>query len=348
LNLQKATVNLPELPATALRVSRTETGLKLQLDLTLSQKMLAAAIEREIARVILVEMIYRNQPGIGAGEVYIDPPAWLVDGLLESASDRNRAALALSLATPIGLPEIGAFLNQRPETLDPIGRQLYRAYSFVLVQTLIDRSTGPVGLARYVGNLAFASNDVLADLRRSFPEMPDLDIAWKVKAGAIKASLDRDLLTFAQSDDKLNELLTGSLWNEGGKPVTIENISPAKLTPTQRADLQLFSGKLLRLATRANPVLRPVIQNYQQIADQLVLGKTRGIRQRLAELRSVRLRLSARMNEVDDYLNWFEAAKTETPSGIFEECLEPASGKSQKPKRQDPLSIYLDAMELEF
>jgi len=348
INLQTPTANFPELPATALRVSQTETSLKLQLDLTLSEKILAAAIEREIARVILVEMIYRNQPSILAGDLYIDPPAWLVDGLLESASDRNRAPLALSLSTPASLPDIGAFLNQRPETLDSIGRQLYRAYSFVLVQTLIDRSTGPVRLARYVGNLAFASNDVLADLSRSFPETPDLDVAWKIKAGLLKASLDRDLLTFSQSDDKLNELLIAPLWNERGKPVTIENISPPKLTPAQRADLQQFSGKLLRLATRANPVLRPLIQNYQRIADQLVLGKTRGIRQRLAELRSVRMRLSGRMNDLEDYLNWFEAAKTETPSGIFEECLEPASGKSQKPKRQDPLSIYLDGMELEF
>jgi hypothetical protein len=48
-------------------------------------------------------------------------------------------------------------------------------------------------------------------------------------------------------------------------------------------------------------------------------------------------------------MNWFEAAKLETPSGMFGDYLRVADGiDSQKPKRRDPLSVYLDAMELEF
>ena len=60
-------------------------------------------------------------------------------------------------------------------------------------------------------------------------------------------------------------------------------------------------------------------------------------------------RLSARMSDIDDYLNWFEAAKLETPSGMFEDHLQAAGAvDSQKSKRKDPLSVYLDAMEMEF
>src|SRR5213595_3465892 len=39
VNLQSTAANLPEIPATALRFSQTGSGLKLQLDLTISRKM---------------------------------------------------------------------------------------------------------------------------------------------------------------------------------------------------------------------------------------------------------------------------------------------------------------------
>ena len=55
------------------------------------------------------------------------------------------------------------------------------------------------------------------------------------------------------------------------------------------------------------------------------------------------------MSEVDDYMNWFEAAKLETPSGMFDGYLKSASdGRAQTPKRKDPLSVYLDAVEEQF
>lgn len=348
INLQTRAVNLPDTPASELRFSRTEVGLKLQLDVTLSQKIPPAAIERELARVILVEMIYRKQTGVAAGDLFVDPPAWLVDGLLESVSNRDRASQVASLSTLGSLPTVATFLSQRPEILDPTARQLYRAYSFVLIQTLIDSPTGAARLGHYIGNLAFASNDPSADLRAGFPEIRDLDGAWKSKANELKASLDRELLTFSQTNERLNELLASPLWNEQDRPVSLQNVSPARPNPAQRTALRECARKLLLLATTANPLLRSVVQDYQQIADQLALGKTRGASKRLADLKSLRARLAARMNDFDDYLNWFEAAKMETPSGMFEDSLQTAASEFHKPKRRDPLSVYLDAMELEF
>ena len=52
--------------------------------------------------------------------------------------------------------------------------------------------------------------------------------------------------------------------------------------------------------------------------DHLVFTPKALIEKRLAELKSLRTRLSARMSDIDDYLNWFEAAKLETSSGLFE------------------------------
>src|SRR5438067_10279481 len=61
INLQPRAANMPEIPTVELRFSQTGSGLKLQLDLTISPEMNLGAMEREILRLILLEMIYRNQ-----------------------------------------------------------------------------------------------------------------------------------------------------------------------------------------------------------------------------------------------------------------------------------------------
>jgi hypothetical protein len=96
-------------------------------------------------------------------------------------------------------------------------------------------------------------------------------------------------------------------------------------------------------------VLRPIVQDYQRIVDEVVLGRKRGLEKRVAELKSLHSRLSERMSEIDDYLNWFEAAKLKTPSGMFDNYLPVSTSRENfKPRRKDALSVYLDAMEMEF
>ena len=50
VNLQLQQANLPEIPPADFRFSQTGFGLKLQLDLTLSEKLDASLIERELLR----------------------------------------------------------------------------------------------------------------------------------------------------------------------------------------------------------------------------------------------------------------------------------------------------------
>jgi hypothetical protein len=60
----------------------------------------------------------------------------------------------------------------------------------------------------------------------------------------------------------------------------------------------------------------------------------------------LRKELAARMGDIDDYLNWFEATQMESQSGAFSDYLK-AANQSQvsAPRRRDPLSVYLDALE---
>jgi hypothetical protein len=55
------------------------------------------------------------------------------------------------------------------------------------------------------------------------------------------------------------------------------------------------------------------------------------------------------MSEIDDYMNWFEATKSKTKSGVFVDYLKAAQEQNEaRPRRRDALSVYLDALEEQF
>ncbi len=66
VNLQPKQANLPEVPPADVRFGQTGFGLKLQLNLTLSEKLDTSLIERELLRAILLEMIYRKESHVVA------------------------------------------------------------------------------------------------------------------------------------------------------------------------------------------------------------------------------------------------------------------------------------------
>src|SRR5262249_19286143 len=143
-----------EIQLADLRFSQTGFGIKLQLDLTISKNLDVSVVERELVRAVLLEMIYRKQTNIAAGAVLVEPPDWLINGVLALAPGRDRGPLVEALVntgTPLPLEK---FLRQRPGILDSTGRTLYRTYSFALVKMLLDEKGGAARLARYIDHLA--------------------------------------------------------------------------------------------------------------------------------------------------------------------------------------------------
>ena len=239
INLQPRAANVPELAAMKLRFSETENGLKLQFDLAISREMDPIAAERELARVILLEMIYRKRTGIVSGDAFVNPPSWLVDGLIASVPNHSHAGLATARSLPQRGSSLQEFLEQHPESFDSTGKQLYRAYSFVLAQLLLESPDGRARLGRYIDNLAFASNDSLADLRAAFPEIRDWEKTWKSEIAEITSS-DQGLLTFSQSEERLSEIVNAKLPTADGrrKTLSLEDLSRTKPSPGQQLALQ--------------------------------------------------------------------------------------------------------------
>jgi hypothetical protein len=353
INLQPQQANLPEIPPADLRVSQTGFGVKLQLDLTVGQNLDGSLIERQLLRAILLEIIYRHEGNLAPGTILVGPPDWLVQGALALLTPgRNRETLIRALSITDKRKSLEEFLGQRFDLLDSAGRMLYRAYSVAFVQLLLDEGGGHARLAQYVSNISHASNDPIADLKVSFPPLrEEMERKWQSMVARLSEHQTYQFLTFAESERRLDELLQikvsgGSRNREPSKPADLNELARRKLSTDEKSAANQRSQDLLLLIASAHPVLRPVAREYQQIAARLARGKRGGIAKRLARLNFTRRDLATRMGEVDDYMNWFEATQMGSQSGAFNSYLKAASqSQVSTPRRRDPLSIYLDALE---
>jgi len=352
INLQPQQANLPEIPPADLRVSQTGFGVKLQLDLTVGQNLDGSLIERQLLRAILLEIIYRHEGNLAPGTILVGPPDWLVQGALALTPGRNRETLIRALSITDKRKSLEEFLGQRFDLLDSAGRMLYRAYSVAFVQLLLDEGGGHARLAQYVSNISHASNDPIADLKVSFPPLrEEMERKWQSMVARLSEHQTYQFLTFAESERRLDELLQikvsgGSRNREPSNPVDLNELARRKLSTDEKSAANQRSQDLLLLIASAHPVLRPVAREYQQIAARLARGKRRGIAKRLARLNFTRRDLATRMGEIDDYMNWFEATQMGSQSGAFNGYLKTANqSQVSTPRRRDPLSIYLDALE---
>jgi hypothetical protein len=354
INLQPQQANLPEIPPTDLRVSQTGFGAKLQLDLIVGQNLDGSLIERQLLRSILLEMIYRDEGDLAPGTTLVEPPDWLVEGALALTPGREREIVVEALSATDQGKSLEEFLAQRFDLLDSAGRMLYRAYSIGLVQLLLDEG-GRARLARHIANLSHASNDPVADLKARFPQLrEDLEKKWRLAVARLGGHQTYQLLTFAESERRLDELLQikisdGSRNREPQKTADLGELARRKASRDEKGAVNQMSQALMLLIGTAHPVLRPVAREYQQITALLARGKRRGIANRLSHLDGTRKELAARMGEIDDYLNWFEATQMERESGAFNDYLKAANeSQASAPRRRDPLSVYLDALADHF
>jgi hypothetical protein len=352
VNLQPQQANLPEIPPADLRFSQTGFGLKVQLDLTISKNLDVSLMKRELLRAILLEMIYRKESQIAAGSVFVEPPDWLIEGALAFAPGSDRGQLIEALTTTDKIESLETFLRQRSGSLDSAARTVYRAYSFALVQMLTQRKNGPGRLAQYISRLSNASNEPLADLKAQFPFLlDDAERTWQSTVGQFRNLQTYQLLTFAESERRLDELVhvKTSEANKPAKLVTLDELAQRKASSSEKVALNQLGRDLLSFVAEANPVLRPIAREYQEIIALLALGKKKRIAKRLSRLEGTRKQLAARMSDIDDYMNWFEATQMKSGSGNFTDYLK-AADQSQlsAPKRHDPLSVYVDALEDQF
>ena len=159
------------------------------------------------------------------------------------------------------------------------------------------------------------------------------------------------LLSFAQTNEQLENLLRTKIPNPGksGPSLELEKLGRTKPTAAQIPALRSLGQNLLLLGASAHPLLRPVVGEYQQIAELLAARKPGKTVQRLARVKSLHQDIVRRMSDIDDYMNWFEATQLQTSSGAFGDFLNAARQSDEGERhRRDALSVYLDAVEAQF
>ena len=111
-------------------------------------------------------------------------------------------------------------------------------------------------------------------------------------------------------------------------------------TSAGRYILRQKAEDLLRLEVRAHPLIRPIVEEYRTIASQLSAKPRKNLATRIRKNMQLHQAVVKRADEMEDYLNWFEATRLDTPSREF----EPPAG-SLSFRRNDAVSSYLDDVE---
>ena len=355
INLDYPQANLPDARVGQLDFSQLGFGLKLQLNLLVTGEMRGREVERQLLRVILIEMMYRDRGNIAAGTPYVAPPDWLVDGVLELQpghdSDDN-ARLLQTIVAAQKITPLEKIVGQRREQLDAPSRQLHDAYSMALLQLLLDAPGGRRKLARFIADLPASPNDPLADLRAHFPETLGRSPAkwWALSVARLSTSDRHETLGAAETAARLDRILCFSIPGPGGtsRDYSLGDYETFRKLPAYRAVLGRVGQQLLLLGALAHPSYRAIVQEDYELAELIALGKVRKVRARLDRVASDRQVVERRTNEIDDYLNWYEATQSKKMSGAFLQLLETDKDADEAQlRRRDPISVYLDSIEME-
>jgi hypothetical protein len=351
LNLQRPQANIPEIPPVLLDFSQTGAGLKIQLDLLVTPDSQPAVFQREILRAVLLEMSYRSLPSLPAGTPYIAPPDWLLDGILtlDNESPEIFDGLDTVAANP---PTLKDFLTQRPSLLDSPSRTLYRACASALLRVLLEHDSGHAQLARYIAGLPRASTDMLADFQSHFPWLGSdsgaMEKTWRENIPRVASERRFALLTFAATSEQLDECLLTKIAQDRDKK---NSLTLDETVRTSRPNIDTVSAKKLgeRLMLLRTLHIRFAKSSLITSGRESVARKKRhGLAKRLANSRALREKIAARMSEVDDFMNWYEATQAKTASGAFRDYLHASANNDAIPRRRDALSVYLDVLETQL
>jgi hypothetical protein len=193
----------------------------------------------------------------------------------------------------------------------------------------------------------------MADLGKHFPALSDAEVAeraWSLHIAQLTAVRSFQWLSSEEANRKLDEILVLGISGAGvEKKYQLEEFPKFIRSASAKVALAQCSREMSILATRASSIYRPMICEYARIAMLLARGKTKGMGERLARLRASRRSISARIGEIDDYMNWFEATKSQEMSGAFAGYGKAAEAAAQPgPRRRDAISVYVDVLEAEF
>jgi hypothetical protein len=348
----------PSHPPSEVRVIDTPDGFKVVLNVFLGSDPREAHFPQQLVRALLLEYAYRNQPTlVSAGASYAEPPSWLVDGIASLTADPDpdaNAGLFRSLILSGKTPSLALFLSENPSSLDSPSRTLYSACSMSLVRLLVDLPNGHVLLRTFIRHWPGPNAEPEAELLKAFPALhsggQSLEKWWTLGLASLSTADRYQGLSLVETSQQLDDALKFDVAvDKSGKTqtFTLDQYPSFAKAPGATAALNNLSVRLLGLEAQSNPLMRQVVAAYQDLALQLSQHQSHHLQARLAAIADYRARLAAHMDQIADYLNWYEATQRTQASGSFDEYVRTADAldKNATTPRTDPISKYMDSVE---
>ncbi len=235
---------------------------------------------------------------------------------------------------------------------DGTSRAIYRAQAVGLLRAIMAFQGAPADLCTYLSRLPEKNAMDAKELIKSFPALVQdpslLSKAWVLSIADVSAANRLDPLTIEDTVKQLTLILDLTAPPNPKKPDEKPLRGPMAFpeiarTPEGRYVLSQKKDDLLRLEARSHPLLRPMVSEYRLIVTQLTTKPKRNVRDRLEKNQQLLDAVVKRADEVADYMNWYEAAKLETPSGHFNNVSPDRSPR--KTQRSDAITRRLDDFE---
>jgi hypothetical protein len=329
---------------------------KIQIDVGDREALKGSDFDLEVYRALFLEFGYRNVPA-KAGKALHRPPAWLVEGLYEDVIAREEGvdiSVYERLLNAKDSPDLAAFLKERPEMLDATSHAIYRAKALGLLRALLSSPDGAKHLAEYCADLASLDSSDGAGLLKKFPSLRDnqvmLSKLWTLSLADASATNRITPLSVKETERRLTLILEITAPMNPAKPNSGTLNGPEALpavakSKTGRYVVRQKAEELLRLEIRAHPLIRPIVQEYRMIASELAAKPKKKLEVRIRKNLQLQQAVVKRADQMEDYLNWFEAAQLSTPSREFDSAVD-AQSNALTFHRNDTVSRYLDDIEV--
>lgn len=335
----------------------TPNGARVQLDVLIDESFQEQSIQEPIVGALLLTIKYRDNPPPG-GQSYFDAPAWVVEGLSEKIRLQTKEVdsdLYRGLLNAKNVPNIIEWLKIDPARLNTTSLGIYRAYACSLVNFFQSEPNGNKKIIQFLEQAPADPASAVAWLGKAFPNFgangKNLAKWWTLSLAKLSASDRYTAWSANETNLALEKLLVVNLTvGEEKKTFSLNQFPDFMKLPGRESALSAMQTDLIRLTIHAHPLYRPIMLGYQDILDRLQRDKLKNIDKKLTEMETLRSQISLRLQDVGDYLTWFEATGIQSQDeGEFDGYFRlMQSFQAPRPSSKEPIGRYLDAMEAEL
>jgi hypothetical protein len=284
-----------------------------------------------LATALLLRQYYgKTAPVPGSGVPRY--PDWLTHGLGSLILQRSAAEAATASS-----PELEAFLTERVP--DPGNVSLLRRYdavASVLVRSGLSDDRGRKAFRDWIGCYDSSAPSRPVSSWVEGWEMRSVERRWVLglHVPVEKEQLSIRIRNAASTLEEYGRIMKEGLSDKG-------SLADVARERGGEYRLQKLAEKLSALRLQGNPLVVPLVEETMGLVAIAKRTSPKKVLREEEQLRAKSLALAKQARAIEDYLDWYEAAKVTIPSGVFEPYLAVPVSHPGK----GPIGRYLDQIE---